>query len=137
MPIVEEYFGQLPTAPKPTEPYTIEPPQNSVREVNLQEIRRSPLSRGLPSAQLSRSRTTSSMTPSTDILSNGRTSRLYRSLVRDKQIAAFAAGFSGFPGTKYAHLFAFYGVPFRDIPTPSCGRFSRADHQAEDARRDR
>jgi len=46
-----------------------------------------------------------------DILSNGRTSRLYRSLVRDKQIAAYAAGFSGFPGSKYAHLFAFYSVP--------------------------
>ena len=46
-----------------------------------------------------------------DILSNGRTSRLYRSLVRDKQIAAYAAGFSGFPGSKYAHLFAFYAVP--------------------------
>ena len=47
----------------------------------------------------------------TDIMSNGRTSRMYRSLVRDQKIAAAAAGFSGFPGTKYAHLFAFYGVP--------------------------
>ena len=46
-----------------------------------------------------------------DILSNGRTSRLYRSLVRDKQIAAVAAGVSGFPGVKYAHLFTFYAVP--------------------------
>jgi predicted Zn-dependent peptidase len=36
---------------------------------------------------------------------------MYRSLVRDQKIAAAAAGFSGFPGTKYAHLFAFYGVP--------------------------
>jgi predicted Zn-dependent peptidase len=44
-------------------------------------------------------------------MSNGRTSRLYRSLVRDQKIAAYAAGFSGFPGTKYAHLFAFYGIP--------------------------
>ena len=47
----------------------------------------------------------------TDILSNGRTSRMYRALVRDQKIAAVGAGFSGFPGTKYAHLFAFYGVP--------------------------
>ena len=46
-----------------------------------------------------------------DILSNGRTSRLYRSLVRDQKIAAVAAGFSGFPGIKYGHLFAFYAVP--------------------------
>jgi predicted Zn-dependent peptidase len=44
-------------------------------------------------------------------MSNGRTSRLYRSLVRDKKIAAYAAGFSGLPGSKYPHLFAFYAVP--------------------------
>jgi predicted Zn-dependent peptidase len=44
-------------------------------------------------------------------MSNGRTSRMYRSMVRDQKIAAAAGGFSGFPGNKYAHLFAFYGVP--------------------------
>jgi predicted Zn-dependent peptidase len=46
-----------------------------------------------------------------DILSNGRVSRLYRSLVRDQQIAAEAAGFSPFPGEKYPSLFAFYAIP--------------------------
>jgi len=46
-----------------------------------------------------------------DVMSSGRTSRLYRSLVRDKKIASFAGGFSGLPGDKYPHLFAFFGVP--------------------------
>ena len=46
-----------------------------------------------------------------DIMSNGRVSRLYRSLVRDQQIAAEAEGFSPFPGDKYPSLFAFYAVP--------------------------
>jgi predicted Zn-dependent peptidase len=31
--------------------------------------------------------------------------------VRDKQIASFSAGFSGLPGIKYPHLFAFYAFP--------------------------
>jgi len=44
-------------------------------------------------------------------MSNGRVSRLYRSLVRDQQIAAEAQGFSPFPGDKYPGLFAFYAVP--------------------------
>jgi predicted Zn-dependent peptidase len=44
-------------------------------------------------------------------MSEGRTSRLYRSLVRDKKIAAFSAGFSGFPGDKFTNLFAFYAIP--------------------------
>jgi predicted Zn-dependent peptidase len=47
----------------------------------------------------------------TDIFSNGRTSRLYTSLVRDQKIAAEAEGFSGFPGEKFPGLFAFYAVP--------------------------
>jgi predicted Zn-dependent peptidase len=47
----------------------------------------------------------------TDIFSNGRTARLYRSLVRDQSIAAEAQGFSGFPGDKYPGLFSVYAVP--------------------------
>ncbi len=109
-PIVEEYFGKLPAAPKPDEPYTVEPPQNSVRQVTLQDPAQPFYLEGYHRP--------SYLAPDdvvydaiSDILSNGRTSRLYRSLVRDKQIAAFAAGFSGFPGSKYSHLFAFYAVP--------------------------
>lgn len=44
-------------------------------------------------------------------MSEGRTSRLYRALVRDKKIASYSAGFSGLPGIKYPHLFAFYAFP--------------------------
>jgi predicted Zn-dependent peptidase len=44
-------------------------------------------------------------------MSNGRTSRLYRALVRDKKIAAVTEGASGFPGNKYPHLFYFFAVP--------------------------
>jgi predicted Zn-dependent peptidase len=44
-------------------------------------------------------------------MSSGRTSRLYRALVRDKQIASDAEGFTGYPGNKYPQLFAFYALP--------------------------
>ena len=44
-------------------------------------------------------------------MSEGRTSRLYRALVRDKKIASFSEGFTGYPGIKYPHLFAFLAVP--------------------------
>jgi predicted Zn-dependent peptidase len=46
-----------------------------------------------------------------DILSNGRVSRLYRSLVRDQQIAAVAEGVSPYPGDKYPSLFVFFAAP--------------------------
>jgi len=44
------------------------------------------------------------------LLSAGRTSRLYKTLVRDKKIAAVAQGFNGFPGNKYPNLFTFVAV---------------------------
>jgi predicted Zn-dependent peptidase len=122
LPIIEQYFGQLPAKPKPMELYTIEPPQNSVRQVTLQD----------PSQPfyLEGYHRPSYLSPDdavydaiSDILSNGRTSRLYRALVRDQQIAAYAAGFSGFPGSKYAHLFAFYAIP---IPGHTTGDLQRA-----------
>jgi predicted Zn-dependent peptidase len=42
-------------------------------------------------------------------LSNGRTSRIYRSVVRDKKLASFAGGLSNFPGEKFPSLFLFFG----------------------------
>jgi hypothetical protein len=44
-------------------------------------------------------------------MSNGRVSRLYRSLVRDQQIAAEAEGVSPYPGDKYPSLFVFFAAP--------------------------
>jgi predicted Zn-dependent peptidase len=110
MPVVEEYFGQLQTSPKPLELTTTEPPQNSVREVNLQDPAQPFYLEGYhrPSYLDNDDAVYDAIT---DLMSNGRVSRLYRSLVRDQKIAAYAAGFSGLPGTKYAHLFAFYGIP--------------------------
>ena len=109
-PIVERYFGQLSAAPKPMEPITSEAPQNSVRQVNLQDPSQPFYLEGYhrPSYLAPDDAVYDAIS---DVLSNGRTSRLYRSLVRDQQIAVYAAGFSGFPGSKYAHLFAFYAVP--------------------------
>jgi predicted Zn-dependent peptidase len=44
------------------------------------------------------------------LLSDGRTSRLYKSLVEQKQLALNAQGFSGFPGDKFPNLILFYAL---------------------------
>ena len=70
-----------------------------------------------------------------DLMSSGRTSRLYRALVRDKKIAAFSAGFNNFPGNKYPNVFAFFAVPtpghtpeeLRDAIHQEIERFSTED----------
>ena len=68
-----------------------------------------------------------------DLMSNGRTSRLYRALVRDKQIASDSAGFTGLPGNKYPHLFAFYAFP---IPGHKPQEMADAIHAEIDEARD-
>ncbi len=110
MPVMQKYFGRLPARPKPEEITTIEPVQNAERRVVLHEPAQPFYVEGYhrPSYDDPDDAVYDAIS---DIMSNGRVSRLYRSMVRDKKIAAFAAGFSGLPGIKYPHLFAFYAVP--------------------------
>ncbi len=42
------------------------------------------------------------------LLNDGRTSRLYKSLVEEQRLALTAQGFSGYPGDKYPNLMLFY-----------------------------
>jgi predicted Zn-dependent peptidase len=108
-PLVEKYLGRLPAGPKPEPLRTVEPPQNAERMVVLSEKTQPFYVEGYhkPSARDADEAVYDSLQ---DLMSSGRTSRLYRSLVRDKKIAAFAGGFNDFPGPKYPNLFVFFGV---------------------------
>ena len=110
MPIIEKYFSRIPARPRPDEATTVEPPQKSERRVVLHEQAQPIYLEGYHRPDY-RSPDDAVYDAITDLMSNGRTSRLYRALVRDKQIASDSAGFSGWPGNKYPHLFAFYAVP--------------------------
>jgi predicted Zn-dependent peptidase len=110
MPILEKYFGRLPASPKPDETTTTEPPQNSERRVVLRERTQPLYLEGYHRPDF-RSKDDAVFDAITDLMSEGRTSRLFRALVRDKKIASFSAGFTGLPGIKYPHLFAFYAFP--------------------------
>jgi predicted Zn-dependent peptidase len=110
MPILEKYFGRLPSRPQPDERTTTEPPQNAERRVVLQDMSQPLYLEGYHRPDY-RSPDDAVYDAIADLMSNGRTSRLYRALVRDKKIAAYSAGFSGLPGNKYPHLFAFYAFP--------------------------
>jgi predicted Zn-dependent peptidase len=110
IPILEKYFGRLPASHKPDETTTTEPPQNSERRVELMEQTQPLYLEGYHRPDY-RTKDDAVFDAITDLMSEGRTSRLYRALVRDKKIASFSAGFSGLPGIKYPHLFAFYAFP--------------------------
>jgi len=110
MPVIEKYFSRLPARPRPEEGATTEPPQNSERRVVLHEQSQPLYLEGYHRPDY-RSSDDQVYDAIADLMSNGRTSRLYRALVRDKQIASDSAGFTGLPGNKYPHLFAFYAFP--------------------------
>jgi predicted Zn-dependent peptidase len=110
MPVLEKYFGAIPAGPKPPEMTTVEPPQTAEKSVVIQEPTQPLYLEGYHRPDY-RDPDDAVYDAIQDIFSNGRTSRLYRSLVRDQKIAVEAEGFSGFPGDKYPGLFAFFAVP--------------------------
>jgi predicted Zn-dependent peptidase len=120
LPMLEKYFGRLPKRPLPDETTTTEPPQNSERRVVLKE-RAQPLYLEGYHRPDYRTKDDAVYDAISDLMSEGRTSRLYRALVRDKKIASFSAGFTGLPGIKYPHLFAFYAVPLPGHTTQEVG----------------
>ena len=110
MPIIEKYFGRIPSREKPDERNTAEPPQSAERRVVLPDKSQPIYLEGYHRPDY-RSPDDVVYDAIADLMSDGRTSRMYRALVRDKKIASDAEGFTDYPGVKYAHLFAFFAVP--------------------------
>ena len=110
MPMLEKYFSKVPGGPKPEEMTTVEPRQFAEKTVAIPDNSQPLYVEGYhrpdyrdPDAYV--------YDAISDILSNGRVSRLYRSMVRDQQIAAVVEGVSPYPGDKYPGLFVFFAVP--------------------------
>jgi predicted Zn-dependent peptidase len=110
MPVLEKYFSRVPAGPKPEEMTTVEPKQFAEKTVAIKEQTQPFYIEGYHRPSY-RDPDDAVYDAIADIMSNGRVSRLYRSLVRDQQVAAEAQGFSPYPGDKYPGLFAFYAVP--------------------------
>jgi predicted Zn-dependent peptidase len=110
MPILEKYFSKIPGGPKPLDLTTVEPKQFAEKSLVIKDPSQ-PIYVESYHRPSYRSPDDAVYDAISDILSNGRVSRLYRSLVRDQQIAAEAAGFGNFPGEKYPSLFTFGAVP--------------------------
>ena len=113
LPMLTRYFGQIPAGgPKPVPMTTVEPPQTSTREVVLKMPNQPVYLEGYHRPSY-RNPDDAVYDAITDIVSSGRTGRLYRALVRDQHIAADAEGFTDFPGNKFPEMFAFYAAPLR------------------------
>ena len=110
MPMLEKYFSRVPGGTRPEEMTTIEPKQFAEKTIVIRDPSQPIYMEGYHRPDY-RDPDDAVYDAISDILSNGRVSRLYRSLVRDQQIAAVAEGVSPYPGDKYPGLFVFYAAP--------------------------
>lgn len=108
--IIKKYFGSIPSGKRPRHPITAEPPQEGERRVNLSFDANPRLIIGYRKPAL----------PAYDdyvfdlietMLTNGRVSRLYRTLVEEKSIAENVHSTNGMPGSRYDNLFTIYAAP--------------------------
>ncbi len=110
LPVIERYFGRVPKGPDPPPLRTVEPPQIAEKTILLEDPAQPVYIEGYHKpAQTHPDQPVWDVID--DVLSNGRTSRLYRSLVRDKKIAANAGSFSSFPGSKYPTMWISFAFP--------------------------
>ncbi|GJL49352.1 M16 family metallopeptidase [Candidatus Nitrospira salsa] len=114
IPLLETYFGRIPEGPKPEPLRSIEPPAIAEKTVVLRDPSQPFYLEGYHKPAVTH-QDQPVFDAIDDILTNGRTSRFYRSLVRDKKIAVSAGSYSGYPGEKYPHLWIAYGVPTRGV----------------------
>lgn len=105
--LAEAYFGRIPKKAAPEPLRTVEPLQAGERsfKLRLQSQRVSMVGYHKPGIQHPDNAVYDALG---SLLSEGRSARLYRSLVRDQKIAVEAGGFPGFPGQKYPGLFLFF-----------------------------
>jgi predicted Zn-dependent peptidase len=108
--LAEEYFARIPKRPLPDPELTIEPVQEGPKRTEVA----SP-AQPMEFIAYHRPDQYDKDDPVFDVLSSilsgGRTSMMYKDIVRDKKLALAAGAESQFPGGKYPSLFFFYLIP--------------------------
>ncbi len=112
--LAERYFGRIPAGPKPRALRTVEPPQIAEKIVTLVDPSQ-PIYVEAYHIGDTHHPDRAVYDAIDDILSGGRTSRLYRALVEDRKIAVQTGSFSGLPGEKYPGLWLAFALPAKEI----------------------
>ena len=115
--LAEQYFSRLPAGETPLPVMTEEPGQPGERRVTLREQSQPFVIIGYHREGMS-SPDAPVYRVLQDVLTQGRTSRLYQSMVDTGQ-ALQVQSIPSFPGSKYPTLFALVGVPNRDVSPDS------------------
>ncbi|MEB3309741.1 MAG: pitrilysin family protein [Snowella sp.] len=123
--LAQQYFGRFSKRPAPPKLAKVEPNQTKTKEVILKLPSQPWYLEGYHRPALAHPDNAVYEVISS-IMSDGRTSRLYKSLVEEKQVALVAEGENGFPGDKYPNLMLFYA---QTSPRATVDQAAQALHQ--------
>ena len=106
----EKYFQSLSSGPQPAERETREPQRLGIKRIEMSSRAQPVLARTYPGLSRFDARAPA-LELASDILSQGRTSRLYSSLVQDQELAAQIGTYSGYPADIDPGLFLVFAIP--------------------------
>lgn len=113
------YFGRIPSGPKPEPLRTMEPEQWGERRVQVIAKSQPILLVGYHRPGV-RHKDDFVFDALSNIIGQGRSSWLYRTLVKEKKIAIQTGSFNGWPGNKYPNLCAFFAIPAKGHTSEEC-----------------
>jgi predicted Zn-dependent peptidase len=108
--MAEKYWGRIPYRPKPARIATVEPVQKGERRMEMEDPSQPVYLAGWHIPEVTNP-DRPAIDAMLDYLAGGRTSLLYKKLIKEKKMAAQAAGFAGFPGDKYPTMALVYAIP--------------------------
>jgi len=113
IPMLETYFGRIPAGEEP-EPIVTKEPEQIVEKKLVLHDQSQPLYLVGYHRPAESHPDNAAFEAIAGIIGGGRSSRLYKRMVKEEKAAAFVAAMNGYPGTKFPSLFMVYAVPTPD-----------------------
>ncbi len=112
--MAKKYFSKIPSGSGGVPVRTVEPTQRGERRVVIEEASQPFMFIGyhIPAT---RHPDRPAIGALSDILGQGRSSRIYTRLVKDEKLAVYSGAFEGLPGDRYPSLLTFIAVPNKDV----------------------
>jgi len=108
--LAKKYFGRLPYKPLPERLVSTEPEQLGERRMVMEDPAQPFYAAGWHVPEGTHP-DNAALYALADYLGQGRTSTIYKNLVKEKKAAFQVGTFVGFPGVKYANMFLCYAMP--------------------------
>ncbi len=117
--MAEKYWNRIPYRPKPARIATVEPVQAGERRMVIEDPSQPWYFAGWHIPELTHP-DRPAIDALLDYLAIGRTSLLYKKLVKEKKMVQQASGLTGFPGEKYPGMILLYALPAPKVSNADC-----------------